>query len=399
MHTTWGMDNLANNVTVATAAFLLTNTSVANPDLHCVLDDSSLSAPLAWVYSLFFCLGLAGNLLALWVFLRVHSKKNSVRVFLINAAMADLLLVVCLPFRVAYHTQGNHWTLGRPMCHIVGTLFYMNMYISITLLGLISVDRYLKLHHSRGLHSRLQSTRWSSAICGVIWTFSIAPALAFIFFPDNEKEASNRCFEYKALEHAKWRAHFNFFLVAVFWLVFLSLVVSYSKIALKLLRTSRESPDLPNAARYHRTAKKSFFILFIFTVCFVPFHVVRVFYIVTQITSTSCYWRNVADRANEGALLFSTLNSCLDPVMYFLLSSSVRRETLRLVNNVFHLSEGGVSRSSSSVEPWNRRSTPAQLHRSPEEHDGCVEQLSPAVRPKDQPAQTEQAPASSTGQP
>lgn len=163
--------------------------------------------------------------------------------------------------------------------------------------------------------------------------------------------AVSRCFHYKPLHNAKWKAYINIFLLVLFWLVFISLVVSYGKIALKLLRTSQEKPDLPNASRYTRTAKKSFFILFLFTICFVPYHMVRVFYIKTQITETSCFSQNVADKANEVALLFSALNSCLDPVMYFLLSSSVRKEVLRLVGSMFCLRDvGGVSGSSSTAE-------------------------------------------------
>lgn len=138
-------------------------------------------------------------------------------------------------------------------------------------------------------------------------------------------------------------------MLVVFWLVFISLVVSYGKIALKLLRTSHERPDLPNVAHYTRTAKKSFFVLFVFTVCFVPYHVVRVFYINTQITETPCYWERVADTANEVALVLSAFNSCLDPVMYFLLSSSVRKEVLRLVGRVLCLKNAaGVNGSSST---------------------------------------------------
>lgn len=161
----------------------------------------------------------------------------------------------------------------------------------------------------------------------------------------------SRCFHYKQLQNAKWKAYINIFLVVSFWIVFLSLAVSYIRIAHKLLRTSRQKPDLPNAARYTRTAWKSFFILFLFTICFVPYHVVRVFYIKTQITDTSCFWRGVADQANEVALLFSALNSCLDPVLFFLLSSSVRKQVLRLVSNVLHVRDSGVNGSSSSVEP------------------------------------------------
>lgn len=313
------------------------------------VDYGALQSPLAVLYAIIFVLGLVGNLAALLVFFCVHAKKNSVRVFLINIAFADLLLVVCLPFRILYHSQGNVWTLGPTLCKVVGNLFYMNMYISVTLLGLISVDRYLKIHRGARVQRRLRSTRWSAGLCAVVWI--VAFALTFVFLMSKNHSQLDRCFHYKVLQKAKWKAYVNMCIVAVFWLVFIALVVSYGKIALTLLRASQEKPDLPNASRYARTARKSFVILVLFTVCFVPYHLVRVFYIRTQIADTSCFWRGVADKANEVALLFSALNSCLDPVMYFLLSSSVRKEALRLVGGVFRVRDvGGVSGSSSSVE-------------------------------------------------
>lgn len=139
--------------------------------------------------------------------------------------------------------------------------------------------------------------------------------------------------------------------VVGFWLVFVSLVVSYCKIAFKLQRASQNKPDLPNAPHYARTARKSFFILFLFTICFVPYHLVRIFYIRTQITDASCFWQGVADKANEVALLFSALNSCLDPVMYFLLSSSVRKEVLHMLGNVLRVRDiVGFIGNSSTLE-------------------------------------------------
>ncbi|XP_070694586.1 probable G-protein coupled receptor 34b [Pempheris klunzingeri] len=323
-------------------------TTHPGPQQNCV-DYGALKSLLAVVYSIIFVLGLVGNLVALWVFFCVLTKKNSVQVFLINVAFADLLLVVCLPFRILYHSQGNVWKLGPTLCKVVGNLFYMNMYISITLLGLISVDRYLKIHRSAGMRHRLRSTRWSIGLCAVVWIMSFALALVLLMSKNHSQ--SDRCFHYKELHNAKWKAYINIFVVGIFWLVFISLVLSYGKIALKLLRTSQKKSDLPNATHYARTAKKSFFILFVFTVCFVPYHIVRVFYIKTQITDTSCFWRGMADKANEVALLFSALNSCLDPVMYFLLSSSVRREVLHLMSNMFCVKDvAGVSGSSSTVE-------------------------------------------------
>uniref|UniRef100_A0A673XA83 G protein-coupled receptor 34b n=1 Tax=Salmo trutta TaxID=8032 RepID=A0A673XA83_SALTR len=281
---------------------------IPDPREHCHLDDSSLRIPLAVLYSVLFVLGLTGNILALWVFLYVHSKNNSV---------------------MLYHSKANRWDLSPILCKVVGNLFYMNMYLSITLLGLISVDRYLKIQRDTRGQYRLKATRWSSTICGTIWVLALASVIPMILLSKGNEESDKW--------RAKRKAYFNLFLVATFWLVFVCLVVSYGKIGLKLLRMSREKPDFPNAPRYTCTARKSFFVLFLFTVCFVPYHMVRVFYVISQISDTSCFWRGVVDKANEVVLLLSALNSCLEPVMYFLLSASVRKETLRLINNVFRL--------------------------------------------------------------
>uniref|UniRef100_A0A0S7ENS2 GPR34 n=2 Tax=Poeciliopsis prolifica TaxID=188132 RepID=A0A0S7ENS2_9TELE len=151
------------------------------------------------------------------------------------------------------------------------------------------------------------------------------------------------------------KAHINIFMLVVFWLVFASLVLSYGKIALKLLRRSQQRPDLPTASHYGRVARKSFFVLFLFVVCFVPYHIFRGFYIKTQITNETVEMRNLADKFNEISLVLSALNSCLDPVMFFLLSTSVRKEVRRFVMSVFRTRDiSGTSVGNSSTEQDSR---------------------------------------------
>ncbi|ROL41999.1 putative G-protein coupled receptor 34 [Anabarilius grahami] len=318
---------------------------------NCQMDNTSLQVPLAVLYALIFLFGLAGNLLALWVFLRVHTKKNSVRIFLINLALADLLLVICLPFRVVYHANHDQWVLPSLMCRIVGNIFYMNMYISIVLLGFISVDRYLKFQRASCRRLFLQS-RWSVLLCCVIWTTSFAAVMAFIV-QNPETGKSQQCFQYKKLNKSKWKAYFNFAIVGMFWVVYGALVISYGRIGMKLLTASRKKPDFPNAAKYNKTAWKSFFVLFLFTICFVPYHSVRIFYIMSQMANdTSCDTINVLDKINEVVLLLSALNSCLDPVMYFLLCSSIRKVMLKIICNGFcqQTSRGLISSSETPQE-------------------------------------------------
>nr|XP_046238321.1 probable G-protein coupled receptor 34 isoform X2 [Scatophagus argus] len=353
------------------------STSSANTEnqtTSCSLDDPALNLVLVVLYSLFFLFGLVGNLFALWVFLFLHSSHNSVRVFLINCAVADLVLLACLPFRIFYHLNGNKWVLGSLTCKMVGNLFYMNMYISITLLGLISLDRYLRLKGKvrarRGMKLTLwgYSWPWSWVACGALWGLSLVGLVPMIAM-EEDTEHSDKCFQYKQRStKAKGKAYFNAVLVVFFWLVFTMMVVSYAKIASQLLRVSQDKPDLPNAQKYKRTAKKSFFVLFLFTVCFGPYHAFRPFYILSQLNRTvSCKHLQLVDRTNEMMLLFSAFNSCLDPVMYFLLSGSVRKAAVqalghRLGNRLLFFNDGT---SNSSTAELRRQTMPASLPNTP----------------------------------
>ncbi|XP_061734873.1 probable G-protein coupled receptor 34 [Nerophis ophidion] len=318
--------------------------TATDPQESCVHDHTNVGYVLAVCYSIIFVLGLIGNVVALWAFFRVDSKRNSVWVFLINLAFADLLLIFCLPFRIFFHSEGNRWMLGATLCKVVTYVFYMNMYISITLLGLISVNRYMKIHQGIRSHNRLLSTKWSVVICAAIWIMALVMDAVFIATSSSQ---SHKCYQYKRLQNAKWKAYINVFLLALYWLAFISLVVSYVKIHRKL----RNIWHTPNAQCYSRTAWKSLFILFVFTICSAPYHVVQAFYIRTTITDTSCYWRNVVNLAVETTLLLSSLNACLDPIMYFILATSMRKEVQRIMSIVFGVKEApGLSSSSSTIE-------------------------------------------------
>ncbi|KAM7365354.1 hypothetical protein PAMP_016287 [Pampus punctatissimus] len=218
--------------------------------------------------------------------------------------------------------------------------------------------------------------QWSWVVCGALWGLSLV-MLVLMITAAEDKEVKDKCFQYKQRHLAKGKAYFNLVMVVLFWLVFLMLVVSYVKIASQLLRVSRNKPDLPNAQRYQRTAKKSFFVLFLFTVCFGPYHAFRPIYIFSQLSKTySCDDLHMVDHVNEVMLLFSAFNSCLDPVMYFMLSGTVRKTALRalghrIANRFTFLND---ATSLSSTMDARRPSVPMALTNN--------EQTTPSVTPR-----------------
>uniref|UniRef100_A0A8C8S5X0 Probable G-protein coupled receptor 34 n=1 Tax=Pelusios castaneus TaxID=367368 RepID=A0A8C8S5X0_9SAUR len=318
------------------------------------IHEDTLSLVFVFFYSLIFVIGLAGNIIALFAFFCIHHKRNSIQIYLLNVAIADLLLIFCLPFRIFYHINKNIWMLGLIFCKIIGTLFYMNMYISIVLLGLISMDRYIKINKSIQRSKMLTTTR-SRYICCVLWIIAIIGfMMTVVQAAITEQHASTMCFHYRDKKNAKMEAILNYILVIVFWIVFFLLILSYAKIAENLLKISKKRADFPNAGKYSTTARNSFIVLIIFTLCFVPFHLFRFVYITSQLQHTSCYWQEIIHKCNEIMLVFSSLNSCLDPVMYFLMSSSVRKTVFQLICRRFH-GDSSVSESISEMKPGQSR--------------------------------------------
>ncbi|KAM6151707.1 putative G-protein coupled receptor 34 [Rhynchocyon petersi] len=318
-----------------------------NDTTKCLMDEELLSNVLTTFYSVIFIVGLVGNIIALYVFLGIHRKRNSIQIYLLNVAIADLLLIFCLPFRIMYHINQNKWTLGVIFCKVVGILFYMNMYISIILLGFISLDRYIKINRSIPKRKAI-TTKQSIYICCIVWAVALAGFLTMIILTvKREGSNSTMCFHYRDKHNAIGEAIFNFILVVMFWVIFLLIILSYIKISKNLLRISKRRSKFPNSSKYATTARNSFIVLIIFTLCFVPYHTFRFIYISSQLNESPCHWKEIIHKTNEIMLVLSSFNSCLDPVMYFLMSSNIRKIMCQLLLRRF---QGEASRSESTSE-------------------------------------------------
>uniref|UniRef100_A0A803Y9V6 G protein-coupled receptor 34 n=1 Tax=Meleagris gallopavo TaxID=9103 RepID=A0A803Y9V6_MELGA len=295
-----------------------TNASEIQDNASCDLEDNALSLAITIFYFLIFFFGLIGNIIALFAFLCIHQKRNSIQVYLLNVAIADLLLIFCLPFRILYHISNNKWMFGWILCKIVGTLFYMNI-----------------------IH-----------ICCIVWAVALTGFSLVVVPPLFRSEVSNStsCFHYRHKKNAMTEAILNYITVIIFWTVFLLLILSYVKIAKNLLKISRKRANFPNAVKYNQTARNSFIVLIIFTVCFVPYHMFRFVYITSQLQNPSCYWKGIIHTCNEVMLIFSSFNSCLDPVMYFLMSSSVRKTVLQLICRRIHRDSSVTLESTSEIK-------------------------------------------------
>lgn len=286
------------------------------------IQDEFLSVTLPVMYSLIFIVGLLSNTLALWVFSCGTQRRTSITVYMRNLALSDLLLSLCLPFRIAFQNKSE----PRIFCNVVGAFFYLNMYVSITFLSLISLDRYLKI--IRPLQKfKIHTVACSTAASGLVWLVHLAFMMPFFFETREEGPCEYKCFHFR--NKSTTAAAFNMTAVVIFFILLLLFLYFYGKIFAKLHRVSSVNAQQLNKKTSMRAITKTFVVLIIFIVCFTPYHIVRVPYILAQVeVISSLPWKQGLHLANELVLCISALNSCLDPVVFFFLSSSFRRAVL-----------------------------------------------------------------------
>nr|XP_028570027.1 probable G-protein coupled receptor 34 [Podarcis muralis]XP_028570028.1 probable G-protein coupled receptor 34 [Podarcis muralis]XP_028570029.1 probable G-protein coupled receptor 34 [Podarcis muralis]XP_028570030.1 probable G-protein coupled receptor 34 [Podarcis muralis]XP_028570031.1 probable G-protein coupled receptor 34 [Podarcis muralis] len=285
----------------------------------CEIQDGFLAGTLPVMYSVISTFGFFSNMLALWVFQFGTQKTNSITVYMKNLAISDLLLALCLPFRAAYQNEN-----GPPiLCKVVGTVFYTTMYISILLLSLICLDRYLKIIWPLQ-QFRIHKVPHSTSASRVVWLLCIAIMLPYFFNKGNSNDpCSHKCFHFK--KRGALAAVLNMTAVLLFFFLLLFFLYSYCKISLKLHTASlRKSKRISS-----RATLKISVVLLVFTICFAPYHMVRVPYIFAQVGVFSAAESVQALHfANEVVLCISALNCCFDPIIFFFLSSNFKRALL-----------------------------------------------------------------------
>lgn len=132
-------------------------------------DDSQ--AGLAVLFTFTMLLSIVGNVFVVLVFARGRRSRTDLRPFLINLAVADLIMAIfCMPFTFVY-TMLKTWIFSKPMCPIVLFVQLFSVSGSVFTNMAIGIDRFLAV--SFPLRSRLTNKRAKYVII-VIWICAVA---------------------------------------------------------------------------------------------------------------------------------------------------------------------------------------------------------------------------------
>ncbi|XP_069754983.1 alpha-1A adrenergic receptor-like [Narcine bancroftii] len=129
-------------------------------------------AVLGLVLSLFMLFALVGNILVILSVAFNRHLQTTTNYFIINLAIADLLLsTTVLPFSATLEIVG-HWIFGRIFCDIWAALDVLCCTASIMSLCAISIDRYIGVRYSLRYPSIVTEKKAVLVLVGV-WVLSI----------------------------------------------------------------------------------------------------------------------------------------------------------------------------------------------------------------------------------
>nr|XP_004665959.2 proteinase-activated receptor 4 [Jaculus jaculus] len=299
------------------------------PGKFCANDSDLLELPasaqellLGWVptrlvpalYGLVVTIGLPTNGLALWV-LATRVPRLPSTVLLMNLAAADLLLALVLPPRLAYHLLGQHWPFGEVACRMATAALYGHMYGSVLLLAAVSLDRYLALVHP--LQARaLRGQRLTAILCTAAWLTAAALVLPLTLQRQTFRLAhSDHMLCHDALpldaQASYWRPVFTCLAVFGCFLPLLVMLLCYGATLHTLAASGR---------RYGHALRLTALVLASAVAFFTPSNILLLLHYSDPRPEA---WGDLYG-TYVPSLALSTLNSCVDPLVYYYVSNEFR---------------------------------------------------------------------------
>ncbi|KAM4627555.1 P2Y purinoceptor 13-like [Polymixia lowei] len=287
------------------------------------------------LYSLLFPIALLLNGVAAWFSLRLRSTSTFM-VYLKNLVAADLLMTLTIPIKIANDLRVVSLEFRMFFCRYSSVIFYSCMYTTITLLGLVSLDRFFKIIQPCG-KSLAQNLIFGKFMAAMVWIIlfggTAIPTMVLSNRPLANMSEYISCMSLKGQDGLYLHEGIVFFMNVYFWLVSVLVAVCYICIAKKVIQSFRTSGSNNNQGK-QKTKLRVFLVLIVFFMCFGPYHIVRIPYTLQQTKKVATCSHGWGKYAKEVSQWFAATNICLDPLLYFFLCREYREKLMSLLKHM-----------------------------------------------------------------
>ncbi|XP_029307164.1 chemokine-like receptor 1 [Cottoperca gobio] len=313
------------------------------------------------IYCLAFVLGVLGNGVVIWV-TGFKMKKTVNTVWFLNLAVADFLFTASLPLSVVYLASGFHWPFGKFMCKLNSTISFLNIFASVYILMVISVDRCVSVVWPIWAQNH-RSVRKASYVSLGVWVVSLILSAPYFIFRDTgpsffDKDIINCFYNFALSDDNESLSVFQLSLfrlqamtITRFLLGFVvpfTVIVSCYAVIIHRIRRNRTL-----ASQSSRPFKIIAAVIITFFLCWAPYHIFSLIEMVNY-TYRSETLGHVTTIGVPIATSLAFLNSCLNPLLYVFMGQDfkdkVRKSILNILKTAFQEEVSGSHTDAKSVE-------------------------------------------------
>ncbi|XP_069769636.1 atypical chemokine receptor 4-like isoform X2 [Narcine bancroftii] len=276
-------------------------------------------------YGVTLVIGLAGNYTVVAIYAKFKRIRSKTDLYIMQVAIADLLLLVTLPFWMAHAVHG--WIFGIVICKICSVLFEMNFCASMLFLACISVDRYLAI--SKAIRPPKVGKK-DKIICLCVWLVAMVISIPdFIFSSVTEFDNRKQCkllFPEQAAKTVKATVQV-FDILLAFAIPSLVMIYCYSAVA----KIVYNGPD----RRKHRALRVLLAVVGLFFLTQLPYNIIKFCCLldVIHMLIKDCEISKRIDVATQITESFALFHSCLNPILYAFMGASFKGYILKAVKN------------------------------------------------------------------
>ncbi|XP_075047491.1 chemerin-like receptor 1 [Mixophyes fleayi] len=284
------------------------------------------------IYSVAFLLGTTGNGLVIW-FTVFRMKKTVNVVWFLNLAIADFIFTFFLPLSITYLALGVHWPFGKFICKLNSTIAFVNLFASVFLLTVISIDRCISVIFPVWCQNH-RTPRLASIVALVVWILAFIFSLPyFIFRNTDESDGQVYCYNkfdeniggvQTPLAKSRHRDTVITRFIVGFAIPFSIIVICYSVIALRIHRNHIATSTKP--------FKIILAVIISFFFCWIPYH------IFSFLELSEKYQDEHNDVLLVGIPITSSLafiNSCVNPVLYVFIGRDFKKTFWVSIQSIF----------------------------------------------------------------
>ncbi|KAM7416654.1 hypothetical protein PAMA_018622 [Pampus argenteus] len=271
----------------------------------------ALCVSLLVVTIVIFLLGFFGNALVIWIS-GFKMKKTVTTTWYLSLAISDFVFCAFLPFGMTNMVM-EEWIFGRFMCKFTSSIMFLNMFSSIFLLVVISVDRCVSVVFPVWAQNH-RTVKKALVIVVISWVLAVGMSIPSVIFRDVQSHLGTvRCFNNYHLHRHSHKIVVYIRFLAGFIVPFVIITICYSVIIFKLCNN--------RMSKSYKPFKVMTALIIAFFICWLPNHV----FTLLEITQQN-HGNNILATGLQIGTSLAAANSFLNPVLYVFMGNDFKQK-------------------------------------------------------------------------